>query len=366
VKDIKNLIKEILKEERNVTDIFRGWVNVKSDMQINERVSRLMGGLGFTSTGVDGLKQKIRFLSNPTGKIYERGGQSFAEEINRAIAAILITAFLKELRDGRLFDPSTSGFLFEPFIAGLLGMGRINPIGLPNDDESDIEGVIRDYGKTDVTDSEGNRYQCKLYSKSNDITIIKKVKDTDEFIVLLEGDNETNNNYPDYYVIGYKGDGSESVETHVISVDSIKKLIKSKYKVSRIDEETGRQYWVRKGGRGKQSLTYKDVSSLSGIQKQRYTINLGENFEKVIDTLLDDLSNNVERIWGLVSDLHFNIEAMMTGMTPEGNPTDFENAGGLALKNSYDLSKQIQIFQRELGRDKLQNLTQPSQQLNLF
>jgi len=141
---MKDIILKILKEEdfKNL-DKFSGWVNVKIDNELNLRIGRLITGLGFR--GGD-IKNKIKFLSNPVhGRL--KPGESIGQALNRKITAMMLLQYLKELKT--LFNSSSAGFLFESFIAGLLGGKQIPGTGAID--------VIRGTEK----------YQIKLYQKKN-------------------------------------------------------------------------------------------------------------------------------------------------------------------------------------------------------
>lgn len=281
---MEDIIKKILKEN------FSGWVNVKSDMEIDQRINRMMVGLGF---GDENLDKKLRFLTQPGHPRYNKPSGSFSEKIQRRISAILVLQYLRELRNEGLFDPSMSGFLFEPFMAGLLG------------------GTMpRDYSKFDIV-TKNKSYQCKLYGQDSSVSI----KDLHN---LPEGD------YPTTLLVGYKLSNSSvevySIETHYL-----------------------RQLTYR--GNPRQSVNRAALSGLSNKGSNfSFTINLSQLDNQIIE-LLGGVYNDVEDIWEAVSKLHYNLETMFTGITEEGEVSDSietsANNAQIQAKNIDDLVSQF-------------------------
>lgn len=268
---MRDIISKILKED--LSD-FSGWVNVKIDNELNKRIERLMKGLGFR--GGD-IRNKIIFLSDPVhGRI--RPGESIGQALNRKISAMMLLQYLKELKD--LFNSSSAGFLFESFIAGLLGGEQ-------------VPGT----GAVDVTTST-EKYQIKFYQKkSSSIKKPASLKDVPTKIILGIKEPESVTIYQmDYNLFLSKASGKS---------DSI------------------------------------NIESFIKLADNLGTLNLS-NIDTMSDELHADLSVSISSLWEIISELQFNVESMLTGITKGGEKTTTLKAANAAQNNTRQLDSKIE------------------------
>jgi hypothetical protein len=143
--EMKDLIKQLLREGT--------FGDTSVDRNIDERIFRIMGALG--ANGND-LGENLQFLVKPTKYVG-------SDDVKKCIAAITLLETLQQLIQE--FDGSSAGFLFESFIAGLMG-GRVIEGNKPSDiilpgSKSGKGGIMAD-----------KFYQTKLYgSTSGDIRL---------------------------------------------------------------------------------------------------------------------------------------------------------------------------------------------------
>jgi len=146
----KDLIRQILREGTfGGTDV---------DRDVNEKVYKIMTALGVSRSAE--LKEKLDFLSNPTQKIA-------ATDVRKQLSAITLLEILKKLI--QKFDGSSAGFLFESFLAGLMG-GNVIEGNRPSDIYfgDDVEQKTLDFTK------DGEFYQTKLYNEGSSGKILLK------------------------------------------------------------------------------------------------------------------------------------------------------------------------------------------------
>ena len=277
---MKDLIKKILKEDREL-DRFAGWVNVKIDSELNKRIERLMTGLGFHRGN---LAAKIRFLSDPVhGRI--RQGETVGQALNRKITAMILLEYLKEIKT--LFDSSSAGFLFEDFIAGLLG-GETVP------------------GKGAVDVRVGSeRYQIKLYGQSSK-NIARPTPRGEQ---------------PTKFILGIKvGDDIEIYE-----------MVYETFLLN-MEELRDRDDNIRGLGMS--------VDNFTNLANNLGTLRLS-NISAMSDALNIDLSASVSSLWNTMSELQFNVETMLTGINKKGEKTTTLVAANAAQNNARELDEKI-------------------------
>lgn len=241
-----------------------GWVNVKIDMEVIKKIRRYSSGIT-TRTGVEGLKKRLDLLSKYDTKLRKRS----SETIRKEMSAIMTLHYLKELKGH--FDPSSAGFLFESYIAGMITGSRVK------EDNSPI----------DLVDKRGNTYQIKLldaYSKSlPGITL------------------DENNNFLSYYILGFKY--HDKIKLFLLNgTDQDSKNYVGKFEVR----------------------TNNKNFSYSKFEPYRNTINdfifeiplLG--IEKRIEKIAEGLKETIEDLYNNLSKFQFNVETILTGVDEEG------------------------------------------------
>lgn len=283
---MRNLIKKILKEED-----FSGWVNVKIDNQIQKRIKRMMNGLGF---GDGKLEQKIYFLEDPINNNEGRG-------IKASISGLIILQSLKEIKDN--FNATSGGFLFESFIAGLLG-----------------GDVIKGNKSSDIVDVDGKYYQLKLYDKGSGY--IKETR-------VVDGKT------PDYYVVGVK-DGTNIDLYIMLYVDFLEyaigddEFVKIERTPKTMVDIDGNEIETYGSFGDKARMTIKEFVSNS---HHMGTMKLGE-IESMSKAVNAEIMPDIKALWEEISQLHFNIESIVTGVSPSEEQIDSETAAFQALENT--------------------------------
>lgn len=184
--EMKDLILQLLREGT--------FADTSVDRNIDDRIFRMMGALG--AKGND-LGENLQFLINPTQYVG-------SDDVKKCIAAITLLETLQQLIQE--FDGSSAGFLFESFIAGLMG-GRVIEGNKPSD-------IILPGGKSGKGGIMADKfYQTKLYaSKSGNIRLANwynpektgEYSRSDVIIFGLKGKNQ---------VTVYKMDVEEYVRT---------------------------------------------------------------------------------------------------------------------------------------------------------
>jgi hypothetical protein len=147
IMEMKDLIKQLLREGT--------FGDTSVDRNINQRVYKIMDALGVSRS--ESLNEKIKFLSDPREKVSDN-------DVRSHISAIILLETLQQLIQE--FDGSSAGFLFESFLAGLMG-GNVIEGNRPSDIYvGEVEQDTLDFTK------DGSFYQTKLYaSTSGNITL---------------------------------------------------------------------------------------------------------------------------------------------------------------------------------------------------
>lgn len=284
-----------------------GWVNVKIDMEIVKRVRRYARSLG---TGIKGHQSFLDKLSD-----FERLSNLSRSESNikrlkrnaiqKEMAVILLLHHLNEIKD--FFNPSSSGFLFESFVAGLIPDSKIK----------------EDNSPVDIVSSHG-RYQCKLVDHKEgyvEVTL-DKVKPI----------------YLEYYLIARK---------FVDRVDLI--VIDGAQLARKIDDGTVGDIITNAGRFSIRKLeTRVDGDFISKFKIDLTNIdgriaNLGESIKSYLDDLYEQLS-----------EFQYNLETIVTGVDQKGKvvrkQNEFEIYYNLANNNINNLKKKLDLLVTEINR----------------
>lgn len=260
-----------------------GWVNIKVDMEIVKRVRRYSSDIGQKLGGHLEFVSKLKEFQNisdinrkkSVGEIRRLGRR----RIQKEMAAIILLHYINEIKD--FFTPSSSGFLFESFLAGLIPNARIN-------DNNTSADLIAD----------GRTYQVKLLSENTlyvDV-VLNRTIDADTKKI-------TDEKYLDYYIISLKYvdkievyiiDATTSSTENIGPIDELMTqagtFIMSKIKTKAVIED---------------SIVSKFKIDLTDIEGR--ILNIGENIKKNLDTLYNE-----------ISDFQYNIETIISGIDKDG------------------------------------------------
>jgi len=260
--------------------IATGWVNVKIDMEIVKRVRRYGRSLGTNMMGHQSFVSKLLEFqrlssldrSDSNIKKLKRGA------IQKEMSCILLLHHINEIKD--FFNPSSSGFLFESFIAGLIPNSRIN----------------EDNSPVDITSSHG-RYQCKL------------VDWKEGYIEVTKDNNAARTIYLEWYLIARKF--VDRVEIIIIDGQKLGDKIEdgtvgdlitagtNRFSIPKIERRLGNERSIENGFISKFIIDLTDIEGRIN--------NLGESLKAHLDNLYEELS-----------EFQYNLETIITGVDQKG------------------------------------------------
>jgi len=318
-----------------------GWVNVKLDEELHIRLARYVESLDtlLTENEKYNLFKKIDLLSDKK-KIIE-------SDIRTKISIITILQYLKEIKNK--FNPSSSGFLLEGFLAALIHGEIISDNGYSDirsrtpqkyiDGDKSIDKFI------DLSYNELNpvKFKTKGGSQNNPILNyqIKLYKDGSSINVTW-GDDRC-----DYYVICVKsGDAitvrilngkDENDDTFIgkfcTTIKNIPEIING-----RLNPES----YERTSKTG--SRRYITISSvkLKDRFKEDNTKVLDFNImQNIIDSCGEDIKKSIENVYNHLSELHYNIDSLVSGYNKERERVDIDTASENSIKSSNDIIGEV-------------------------
>ena len=263
--ELRNLIRQVLKEEVDVKDQYAGWVNINvNTIGLKSRIERFTKSFGL---GKGKLPEKLDMISNPPNNIVR---------LQEAMASIIILEHIKELRDN--FNAATSGFLFEEVIAGLL----------PGETTG---GVKTDFNKTDVIGYDGKKYQIKLYAGTGYVKV--NYWKPDDKKVILNPDLMKEN--PDFIIFAMK-------QGNVIEI----------FQISFVEYK---EYTLKSG---------LSLSAMKSISDPIGTLDTSK-IDQTVKELLEETYESFSNLFKTVSDLEANLEGMITGVTEGGEKVNIKS-----------------------------------------
>ena len=297
---IKNDYWMILDENHTMIDyhnmipnIATGWVNVKVDMEIIKRIRRYSRGIGSNNRGHNSFLSKLDEFQRMSD--IDRSPQYInrlkTNRVQKEMSVIILLHYINEVKD--FFTPSSSGFLFESFLAGLIPNARVN------DDNTAADIRAGD-----------DRYQVKLLNSESTYTDAVKVNDE----------------YLDYYLISLKY--VDRVEIYVIDGSMLN------------DNNTSNESILTPGGKFK-------INSIKSIKPERnnglvkkFTIDLTD-IEGRINNLGQNLKIVLDKLYGELSKFQYNIETIITGVDENGDIVDDVNFNRIstATENNLDIMR---------------------------
>ena len=311
-----------------------GWVNVKIDRETINKVKRYSSNLT-TKTGLTGFRERLKKLQNPVGirgyGAYSTGGSNFTETTQQKISSLMILKYLQEIKDQ--FNPTSSGFLFESFVGGLIN-------GTVPDDNS----------KCDVIGEDGSTlYQIKFNNWMGDKGTIKVIKtrlieipDEDRSVSMTHIQelaearqrNFRDNNNPvdpyknpfcDHYVMALKQHAK--VYIYILS--------------SRLPDTNKNSlgYYLENSGVSLSKLKSSNIGYELDLSK------IDDNIEAIGNNLKEILNN----IWTNISEIEYNVESITTGFDKNNSPIDEDDYDDL-FKNSTDRLKVIDVEIKKLRK----------------
>jgi hypothetical protein len=282
---------KFLKRFEGVDDIDKlsGWVNVKIDEQLYIRMAKYVTALDTLMPRVKDrydLYKKIEMLSNIDKHI-----QNNDVDIQTKISIITLLQYLNEIKEQ--FNPSTSGFLLEGFLATL------------------IHGVkIGDYGASDISSSYSELDAVQFETESG-----RGVKKLDYQIKLYKNKGNIKINWKkkcDYYVICLKNE-DKTIDVHILSINPLDR-----------DSYIGNYLVVPRG------MTDADyILALDNItdhvnlntnklytKKHKFLIKLdvaSNTIERLITSCGDNIKQSIAKVYTSLSELHYDVDSLVTG-----------------------------------------------------
>ena len=282
---------KFLKRFEGVDDIDKlsGWVNVKIDEQLYIRMAKYVAALDTLMPRVKDrydLYKKIEMLSNVDKHI-----QNNNVDIQTKISIITLLQYLNEIKEQ--FNPSTSGFLLEGFLATL------------------IHGVkIGDYGASDISSSYSELDAVQFETESG-----RGVKKLDYQIKLYKNKGNIKINWKkkcDFYVICLKNE-DKTIDVHILSINPLDK-----------DSYIGNYLVVP---RGKTDADYilelDDITDHVNLNTNKlYTkghkflikLDVASNtIERLISSCGDNIKNSISKVYSGLSELQYDVDSLVTG-----------------------------------------------------
>jgi hypothetical protein len=247
-----------------------GWVNVKIDMEVIKKIKRYSTGVT-KKRGVEGLKDRLEVLGRTDIQLRKRS----SDTIRREMSAIMMLHYLNELKGH--FDPSSAGFLFESYVAGLITGSRVK----------------EDNSPVDIVDTNENRYQVKLLTYGDLKTNI------------IQEDGE----YLEHYIVGFKF--ADKVKVFILNgIDE-----ESEDYVGNFRVRPTRIGGVIQQGYGFSFSKFKEYERITNSFV--YDLPL-LNIRERIDKIATGLKNTLDGLYNNLSKFQFNVETILTGVDEKG------------------------------------------------
>lgn len=283
------------KDYKNLISILpTGWVNVKIDAEVQKRVKRYANKFGSNDKGVDSFVERLQNLDKVSKGLTK--AKRNPETIQKELSTIMLLHYINEIKD--FFNPSTSGFLFESFMSGLIPNAK----------------VIDDNSSTDAI-ADGKRYQFKFYNPTYEyIEVVKKGNPYLEhyYVIAIK--------YPDKIVIYLLSNNPERVPNS-----------RSRLKVNDIH-----LFSVESGVK---------MKALQEFDNKNYVFTLYLNdLDSKIDKIVEGLKEILSNLYNQLSQFQYNVETILSGVNEEGEiigGRDFNAIQFRCNQNIQEMSRQL-------------------------
>jgi hypothetical protein len=200
---------------------------------------------------------------------------------------MILLQYLKEIKSN--YDASSAGFLFENYIAGLLHGEKVGG-----------------FGNADFIDGNGMTCQIKFYQyKLSNGRESSRIKVRNEEL--------------DYYIVGLKKDN----ESLIWIIDNHGKFKIKDYVVS------------TRTGRGIE--THINLTKLKACPTKPFTLKF-DNIDDMIDKIAKGLRKVVTDLYNQISNLHYNIETIITGVDKDNNVIEISDMDDYYSKSEEDMN----------------------------
>jgi len=305
---------DIMKFE-NFKNVPEGWVNVKIDDQLFIRMDRYVNTLDriVGNRYKYDLYKKIESLSNIDKYI-----SSSEISIQSKISIITILQYLKEIRNH--FNPTSSGFLLEGFLATLIH-GKIIEGNRPADIKTSYDEL--DAVRFKSTGGSGKTYQIKLYMKGSNIKV-NMSEPCDYYVICLKDGNEI-------YV--HILDGRDSKHKQFIGGILSAQYIKGKP----ITYPPNRESYIRFDGT-KEYMIINTKKLENNPLKMKLDIG---NIDSLIVKCGEEVMKSINDTYIKLSELHYNIDSLVTGIDKDKKIIPVDEAKSNADRTISELTQSI-------------------------
>lgn len=316
-------------ETKLVDDVshLTGWVNVKVDEKLFIRMAKYVLALDTLCKRPSdrfNLFKKVEMLSSVDTYMNNPN-----VDIQTKISIITLLQYLNEIKTQ--FNPSSSGFLLEGFLAALIHGVKVSGYK-PADVSSKAPDTNVAYSELDAVRFEADTtrgikkidYQIKLYKKGGNIKINWR-------------------EICDYYVICLK-DG-DKIEIHILTPgdreDTEKRVDDVSWigRYAQIKNEGGFIRYNKTDKDGNQSLPY----VLLNTNKLRHhsfmsVLDVGDaKIESLIEKCGRSVKRSISSVYGHLSELHYNVDSLVSGY----NKNKVKITASTAKKETDETIRQI-------------------------
>lgn len=298
-------------------EVPEGWVNVKLDHQLFKRMNRYVVTLDdIVGEGNKyNLYEKIQAISQ-IGQYIESNSLS----VQNKISIITILQYLKELRTH--FDPTSSGFLLEGFLATLIH-GRIEEGRKPFDMTTSYNEL--DAVRFKATGGLGKTYQIKLY-KIDSYIKVNMSQICDYYVICLKEKD-------DIWV--HILDGKNPSHPQFIGGPLSAQYIKGKF--PKKEEIPNPESYIRHDG-NKQYMVINTKKLRENDLRMKLEIG---NLDELIKKCGENIVNSINDTYVKLSELHYNIDSLVSGIDKNQRLIDVDEAKRQADETIKDITKSI-------------------------
>jgi hypothetical protein len=306
---------DIIKFE-NFKNVPEGWINIKIDDQLFIRMDRYVNTLDkiVGNTNKYDLFKKIEVLSNIDNYIKDN-----KVSVQSKISIITILQYLKEIRNH--FNPSSSGFLLEGFLATLIH-GKIIKGNRPADIKTSYNEL--DAVRFESTDSGKvvKTYQIKLYMKGSNIKV-NMSEPCDYYVICLKDGNDI-----DVHIL----DGRNSNHEQFIGGKLSAQYIQGKPKSPKHTDS-----YIRFEG----TKPYMNINTKK-LEKNllKMTLDIG-NIDSLIIKCGEEVMKSINDTYIKLSELHYNIDSLVTGIDKDKRIIRVDDAKSNADRTISELTQSI-------------------------
>jgi hypothetical protein len=307
---------DIIKFE-NFKNVPEGWVNIKIDDQLFIRMDRYVNTLDkiVGNTNKYDLFKKIEVLSNIDNYIKDN-----KVSVQSKISIITILQYLKEIRNH--FNPSSSGFLLEGFLATLIH-GKIIKGNRPADIKTSYNEL--DAVRFESTDSGKvvKTYQIKLYMKGSNIKV-NMSEPCDYYVICLKDGNDI-----DVHILDGRDSDHKQFIGGELSAQYIQKIPNK--------SASNRDSYIRFEG----TKPYMNINTKKLERNPlKMKLDIG-NIDSLIIKCGEEVMKSINDTYIKLSELHYNIDSLVTGIDKDKRIIRVDDAKSNADRTISELTRSI-------------------------